>query len=269
MHAARFVLWPLAWLGGIALQLHEPRLFAIGAYALLLLVALAVFVVAWRWRPRRWIATWLGAAALVALGYASTGWRAAERLHDRLDKALEGQDLVVVGVVAKLPQSNLAGTRFTFDVESAQRQGATVRVPRRVALGWYRGPDADALIVGPQLDLRAGQRWRFAVRLRQPHGHVNPHGFDHELWLFEQGIGATGYVRSRAGALAQKLADDAGHPVEGLRQRLRDAIFRDVPDAAAAGVIAALAIGDQGAIDRDDWELFRVTGVAHLMSEKC
>ena len=31
-------------------------------------------------------------------------------------------------------------------------------------------------------------------------------------------------------------------------------------------MLAALAVGDQGAIEREDWELFRNTGVAHLMS---
>jgi competence protein ComEC len=33
-----------------------------------------------------------------------------------------------------------------------------------------------------------------------------------------------------------------------------------------AGVLAALSIGDQGAIEREDWELFRDTGIAHLVS---
>nr|HET7859738.1 DNA internalization-related competence protein ComEC/Rec2 [Caldimonas sp.] len=50
------------------------------------------------------------------------------------------------------------------------------------------------------------------------------------------------------------------------RQRIRDAIDAHVRDRRAAGVLAALAVGDQGAIERDDWELFRNTGVAHLMS---
>ena len=47
---------------------------------------------------------------------------------------------------------------------------------------------------------------------------------------------------------------------------MRDAIYAHVADRRAAGVLAALAVGDQGAIERDDWELFRNTGVAHLMS---
>ena len=36
--------------------------------------------------------------------------------------------------------------------------------------------------------------------------------------------------------------------------------------ARVAGLLAALVVGDQAAIDRDDWTVFRVTGVAHLVS---
>jgi competence protein ComEC len=204
--------------------------------------------------------------AVAAIGFGSTGWRAELRLSDVLPAVLEGQDLVITGVVSGLPQTNLSGTRFVFDVESAAWRGEPVEVPRRVSLGWYRGFDVDALLVGPLVDLRAGQRWRFTVRLRQPHGNLNPHGFDLELWLFEQGIRAGGSVRATAGAPPVKLADGAGAPVERLRQHLRDRIEADVADPSAAGVLAALAVGDQAAIARSDWDLFRTTGVAHLMS---
>jgi competence protein ComEC len=33
---------------------------------------------------------------------------------------------------------------------------------------------------------RAGERWRFVVRLKRPHGNVNPQGFDYEGWLYLQ-----------------------------------------------------------------------------------
>ena len=36
--------------------------------------------------------------------------------------------------------------------------------------------------------------------------------------------------------------------------------------AQVAGLVAALVVGDQRAIDRLDWDVFRATGVAHLMS---
>ncbi len=136
-------------------------------------------------------------------------------------------------------------------------------MPRLLALGWYAGFHEDAALAQPRQALRAGQRWRFTVRLRKPHGNLNPHGFDYELALLEQGVRATGYVRD---APATLLDASAGYPVERLRQRVRDAIDAHVEDRRLAGVLAALAVGDQGAIERDDWDLFRNTGVAHLMS---
>ncbi|MEX1167978.1 MAG: DNA internalization-related competence protein ComEC/Rec2, partial [Hydrogenophaga sp.] len=39
-----------------------------------------------------------------------------------------------------------------------------------------------------------------------------------------------------------------------------------VSDPRVAGVLAALVMGDQSAIEREDWALFRTTGVAHLVS---
>jgi competence protein ComEC len=103
--------------------------------------------------------------------------------------------------------------------------------------------------------------------LKRPHGNLNPGGFDAELWWFEQGLRATGYVRVVEGwSSARLLGERTGHAVERLRQHIRDQIYLRVADPRAAGVLAALVVGDQAAIERDDWDLFRNTGVAHLMS---
>ncbi|MFN9766492.1 MAG: DNA internalization-related competence protein ComEC/Rec2 [Pseudomonadota bacterium] len=206
------------------------------------------------------------ALAAAALGFALAHERAAQRLAEALDPALEGVDLVVEGRVAELPREGLAGTRFVFEVDRALQRGAEVRVPPRLSLGWFRGPDDDALVLGAPEPLRAGQHWRLPVRLKRPHGGANPHGFDLELYLFERGIGATGSVRARAAVPAVRLGADACCRIERVRQWVRDAIERRVGDPGAAGVLAALAIDDQAAIEREDWELFRITGVAHLMS---
>jgi competence protein ComEC len=252
----------VAWLAGIALQLQQAALWPAWVYAALL--AGGLLLLALRARGRRWMAPALLGAA--ALAFGATGGRAADRLADTLPDALEGQDLVVTGVVAQMPRSSLAGLRFVFEVEAARHEGRPVRIPPLVSLGWYRGFDEDAWLSGPAHELRAGQRWRLTVRLKQPHGSMNPHGFDLELWLFEQGIRAGGYVRASPGAVTEKLADDVAHPFERARQHVRDALYAHVSDATSAGVLAALAIGDQAAIERDDWDLFRATGVAHLMS---
>ena len=260
MSSARLALPLLAWLAGVAFELQQAALpareidLAIGA------VAFAVLAIGVVLRHRFGIGTAFIAASFFAAAFALANERAASRLGETLAPALEGRDLVLTGIVASLPQQGASGLRFRFEVEDA----SSAAVPRTLALGWYAGFHEDAALAQPRQALRAGQRWRFTVRLRQPHGNLNPNGFDYELLLFEQGVRATGYVRDAPPPV--QLDGAAGYPVERLRQRVRDAIYAHVPDRRAAGVLAALAVGDQSAIERDDWELFRNTGVAHLMS---
>ena len=268
-------LWALAWLLGLALQLQQPVLWPAAGYGGLASLALLLVLACMRGQSwGRLLPGVLLALALSCLAFASTGWRADARLAQRLAPALEGQDLLVTGVVASLPQVGASGLRFRFEVEHAvalaDPQRRPVALPPLLALGWYNNFNDEALLDNPRSSLRAGQRWRLPLRLKLPHGALNPAGFDAELLWFEQGLGATGYVRvARAaapGANAQWLADGAGYPVDRLRQTVRDAIDRQVPDPRSAGVLAALAVGDQGAIERADWEVFRQTGIAHLVS---
>jgi competence protein ComEC len=249
----------LAWLAGVVLHLQEGVLWPAAAYAALLTAGLLGLAAAWR---RRSLFV-LGLVGALICGAGASGWRASLRMGEVLDPALEGRDLVVTGIVASLPQASASGLRFRFALESARQGDAPVTLPSLLALGWYRGLHEDARADEPRSELRAGQRWRFTVRLRRPHGNLNPHGYDFELSLLEQGVRATGYVRD---APAERLDPSAGFFVERLRQRVRDRIQASIDDRRAAGVLAALAIGDQGAIERPDWDLFRNTGVAHLMS---
>ncbi|MGE4051266.1 MAG: DNA internalization-related competence protein ComEC/Rec2 [Piscinibacter sp.] len=249
----------LAVPAGVALQLQQRELLDAASYLLLALLGAIAGLAA----LRRHRVDVLALAALALLGFASTGWRATQRLAEPLDAAIEGRDLRLTGIVASLPQHGPNGVRFRFEVEHATAAGEPVAVPRRVALGWYSGFHEDATLLQPQRELRAGQRWTFNARLRRPHGQLNPHGFDFELLLFEQGVRATGYVRD---APAQGVEQTLAYPVERLRQRVRDAVGARVADPRAAGVLAALSVGDQGAIEREDWELFRATGLAHLMA---
>jgi competence protein ComEC len=212
----------------------------------------------------------LALTSVSCLGFAACGLRAHAFAAGALAPQLEGRDVRLTGVVAAMPQRSETGLRFRLRVEAATLDGQAVRVPRLMSLGWYSGPGAGT--DGWELqrtapELRAGERWALTARLRAPHGHINPHGFDYELWLWEQGIQATGYVR--AGPRddpPHRIEDTWRHPVERARQAVRDAIFARIADRAAAGVVAALVTGDQNAIERSDWDVFRATGVAHLMS---
>ncbi len=256
------------FIGGSALQLQQAALPDWPVHAGMMLLALATLgsvaikSVAMRWRQ---------VAAVLAMGmlaFALCGLRAGAFMAGGLAPQLQGTDIQVTGVVSAMPQRGDESVRFRFDVESASAGGEEVVLPPRIYLGWYGGFGATP--ADPQrrpADLRAGDRWQMTVRLKQPHGNSNPHGFDYELWLWEQGLQATGYVRAGArDAVPRRIGATWQHPVERARQSVRDAVFGYVDDRKRAGIIAALVTGDQAAIDRSDWDVFRATGVAHLMS---
>ncbi len=255
-------------LGGAA-QLQQPRLWPLAVYAAGALLAVPCLLLALR-LPRGLVRLVAVLAASTVLWAGLTGWRAVSYAETTLAPALEGRDLLVTGLVAAMPHRNEGGLRFRFEPESARIGEQAVAVPPAWLLGWYVNEgraDADPATQRAPPDLRPGERWQFAVRLKAPHGNVNPHGFDYELWLWEQGLQATGNVRAGPrDPPPRRLAATWSEPVEQARHAVRDAIYAQVPDPRLAGVIAALVVGDQGAIERADWDVFRATGVAHLMS---
>ena len=129
-------------------------------------------------------------ACAVALGSGYAALRAEWRLSDALAHEWEGEDLRIVGVVDELPTLSDRGVRFAFAVERVATPRA--RVPSRISLVWYvHGSEAGQVDIP---SVRAGERWSLKVRLKRPHGNVNPGGFDLEAWLLQQGLRATGYV---------------------------------------------------------------------------
>ncbi len=246
----------LAWLAGLAVLHRCERLPSRWEFiALVLAGALLVAL-----RRRHWLAL---AGAVAVLAFLQGAWRAELRLAPELHPAWEGRDLELTGRVDSLPvavtgQGGVSGWRFEFAVASLGPTGAALppTVPPQLMLLAYgdeQGGEAPAIT--------AGERWRFTVRLKRAHGLANPGGFDAELWLFEQGLRATGVVRA-----AQRLQAAPWWEIDALRQRLRSAIRQRVADPELAGVLAALSLGDQNAIAHADWALLRDTGVAHAFS---
>ncbi len=247
-------------------------LFALGAWLLQTRAVLPAVLPAWAWvaaaalgaaacaRHAQWqsASRLLAASAWCLAGYAWAGTLAHVRLGDELPPQWEGRDLVVTGVVATLPQVLERGVRFEFAVEGTGTAGA--RVPARIALAWW------STQVDERLQVRPGERWRLTVRLKRPHGMVNPHGYDYEAWLLERGLRATGYVRSRGAERLDAMVHRPAFWIEAARARLRDRILRSLEGRPYAGVLAALAIGDQRAVPAEQWQTFTRTGVNHLMS---
>ena len=202
------------------------------------------------------------AVAIVTFACAGFFWAAAIaqwKLADELPEIWEGREVELSGVIAEMVQPNERGVRFVLDVERTYTLNA--RIPSHISLMWYENDR------GPPPELRAGQRWRLTARLRRPHGHANPDGFDSEALMLERGIRAVGYVRAEPEPqLTAALVRRPGYLLERSREAAREHLLAALGDRTYGGTIVALAIGDQHAIPPDQWRVFTRTGVNHLMS---
>ncbi|HWK73763.1 MAG TPA: DNA internalization-related competence protein ComEC/Rec2 [Povalibacter sp.] len=184
------------------------------------------------------------------LGIAWAWLHAAIRLSDDLPTTLEGADLVVRGHVASLPGPEAADPQFEFDVTAAPDG-----VPGRIRLTWYDSAQR----------LLPGESWQLVVRLKRRNGLANPGGFDYERHLFQQHIGATGYVRSdeRNVRLAPPAASYA---IARVRAWIARRIALAVPGDPMLGILQGLAVGDTQAMSVEQWRVFAATGTTHLMA---
>src|SRR4029453_9230119 len=184
--------------------------------ALIAAVAATVLLVLPRWKSS-WLPRGGILIAVGCLGFAYAAVHATWRMADELAFDDEGRDISVVGVIASLPVRLERGVRFEFDVERVVTPG--VRVPSRLLLGWYSSDPGGGGAVQP------GERWAFTVRLKRPHGTINPGGFDFEAWMLERNLRASGYVRAGrndpAPVRGQAMVWAPSYAVERARSNLR------------------------------------------------
>jgi competence protein ComEC len=194
-----------------------------------------------------WLRFWRGLFFMMGITWAVLF--AMNRLSDRLPESLEGIDIPVKGVIADLPEQDEKRARFDFVITDSTRD-----LPSKVKLSWYY----------PRHEIKAGQHWSFTVKLKRPHGNLNPGAFDYERWLFMEGIGATGYVRNNP-APALLPDEPAWYSISAGRQRIVDRLSQLPGDTQSIALVKALAIGDGSSIPQAQWEVFRKTGTLHLM----
>ncbi len=201
------------------------------------------------WQPALRLPAWFVAGFLWSLLHAGLALSHPFATH------LEGVDCVVEGYIAGIPEEQSRGIRVLFDVTRLSDKHGIQDWTGRVRLYWNRSER------NPQV----GERWRLRVRLKQAHGLMNPGGFDYEGWLYQQGIKATGSVRSDPDN--RRLAAAGWHyALDHLRQRVAARMAHAVPDSPYLGILTALVIGAQNGISPLQWQVFTRTGTSHLVA---
>jgi len=236
----------IAFLAGIIVFQQLPVL-PDGRWAGLLFISLPLSICL---APLK-IPLWLVNGFLVAL------FQASNILGASLAPEFSGQDIVVEGVISSIPQQRQFGQRFEFNIEASPSPGVLVSdFPEKVRLNWYRS----------KVELAVGQRWQLMVRLKQPHGFMNPGGFDYEGWLFRHGIRATGYVRKSDDNRYLADADSITYWIDRQRSYLALQVENALDQGQFKGMIQALAIGMRDDISQQQWNVLLKTGTNHLMA---
>ncbi|HEY0974295.1 MAG TPA: DNA internalization-related competence protein ComEC/Rec2 [Solimonas sp.] len=220
---------------------------------------------AWPWLAVLALAAlppWRGRAAVAAFvcGFLFMIWHAQHALAQRWPAARHAEEHWVQGVVASLPAAQPAldrdgqvdeqtvSWRFLFEPDDEARAAG---LPSRLRVSWHRS----------EADLRGGACWRLKLRVRTPHGSLNPGSFDYEAWLLRQGVGATASVRE-----GEPCATPAGYPVLKARQALVSHLQETLGETPGAALLIALALGDTSGLRAADWNVFRLTGTTHLVA---
>ena len=238
--------WILCCWAGIFSVGFSPKLPDI--YAVIPLVC--IFILSLKFRAIRL----LGAFAIGLVWALIYGWSAS---NTQLHSEDEGQTLRVQGYVTGMPKQYSHYQRFDFIVEHSHKEGGEqlTRDLKKIRINWYQIKHS----------VTPGEYWQFEVRLKKPHGYANPGGFDYETWLFRNGIGATGYVRS--GELDE--SPQASLPtIQQLLAVWRYRILQKLKDSLAGlphgALLLALTMGEKADIPSDRWQLFSKTGTTHL-----
>ena len=193
----------------------------------------------------------LPAAAAFLIGLAWSHALASDRLSTSWPCDRDREELVLTGRITAPAIERDGRTDFDLDVIDATPAAGR---PARVRLAWYE----------TEVLPRPGECWRLTVRLRCRRGMANPGAPDRELDLLRQRIDATGYVVAREPP--ELLSPPARRPIERLRARIAEAIASALPPGPSVAVLQGLSVGVRGSFADPLWEIFAITGVAHLMA---
>ena len=209
-------------------------------------VALAIFF---------WAVRWSRVLTFFLLGFLWGHHQLSGAVARQLPEPLEGKEIELLVTIKGLPEGREKSTRFdALVLEAGDIPFAEQLIGSRARLSWWYGES-----------VRAGQVWRFTVKLRRPRGLANPKGFDYHAWLLHQKIYASGYIKT-----AKPIHPDNGcSPSWDDRVsvlRLKVAQFFNLHSDQHASLYRALAIGDKSGIDASVWDALNQTGTVHLMA---
>ena len=222
---------------------------------LLVFLPVTLSVLLLRTKPQLFSKYILPVSCSIICGFLWAFLRADIILANELDRAIEGETVIITGEVVSLPEIMDSGIRFEFQIaEMKSQDGISLENPEKVRLGWYR----------QDVTIQPGQNWRLHVRLKRPYGFSNPGGFDYEGWLSQHRLRATGYVRNME--QNELLYRASPFSVNYQRYLLRSLISTSHIAEFEKSFLYALGLGDRSKISKKQWQTLTQPGTSHLLA---
>lgn len=272
------LLWMFAFVGGVALALWQAEaLFWGWTWTGMLLGGVgSVWLVMRRRRrkpgshsaeypqlglPNGWLFEVAFSIFVVACGSAlGWGWtqlQVSALQHAWANRAIQQTETVeVTGVIDSLPQQRGNVQQWVLAVESFQREGQATSHAQTLRV---RVNDRTGLPV------QAGERWRIALRWKPLHVAMNPGLRDGHVYVMREQLDGQAQVVQVSSNTRLAHAPN-GRWILAIRQWLMQRLQSHVPASEAQALMIALLIGEQSVIEDEEWEVYRRTGIAHLIS---
>ncbi|MBP6116361.1 MAG: DNA internalization-related competence protein ComEC/Rec2 [Neisseriaceae bacterium] len=220
-------------------------------------LAIWVYVGLGVWLPLAW---WRGraefmAVALMLVCFAYAAAWVSQTQQARVPLSLTGQVRYLTVRVQEVVSQNAGGQRLRVKVLAAETETQAPWRPNRL---WLQDNSAQ---VWP-----LGSVWRLAVRLQAPLGPLNPRGYEPGLAGIWQGVDGGGRIVNGPQQWLRQQHDLSswGASIRANRQARIDRLGEG--QAAGAALVSALSLGQRQGLTPELWQLFRVTGLSHLVS---
>ncbi len=249
---SRWMLWlPVAMGLGIAIYFELPSEPALWLGPSLAGAGVVLVFLAPAGSLARAVAIGLMAAAL---GLGLMAWRTASLAAPTLSRPLfsinvEGR----IADIQRLPE----GVRVVLEAVRLKGNGVppSELTPARVRVSLSRGAPP----------LHVGDRLLVLANLSQPAGPAAPGAFDFQRVAWYLQLGAVGYALAPAVVIEHGRPDGIVRAIDALRADTTERILKVLP-GPEGGVVAALLVGEQTAVDKDIAQAMRDSGLYHILS---
>lgn len=193
-----------------------------------------------------------------SLGYLSLQpWVSPHFPAHHINHFLDKQAYEITGTIKSEPYRDGRRTRFIIEADHLVRENFFSLATGRIQMAVY----------GKCPDLMIGDTIRFKSKIRSFRNFGNPGAFNYQQYMTFRGISGAAYTSGKHLSIIEKPPKSGiSRRISNFRKKLSQFIETTAGVGDEGAVLKALIIGDRSGISNELYEIFRRTGVGHLLA---